>query len=76
MLLTYELRVWLSGEGGTWSNSYRFADRPEVATIGYLLEENREIFHDLYQGQVEECTLDLEYLEKRDREEVRSHVSA
>lgn len=70
LILTYELSIYLSNENGTWSDDFRFVDRPSMTEVNYLLEKAEETFQALFTGGIEIRSVTLGYLDKRDREEL------
>jgi hypothetical protein len=70
MIVNYELTIWISGGESTWSNEYRFVERPAFESIHFLLRECEAAFADLYSAQIEDRHVSVAYLCNEDRVEI------
>lgn len=68
MTLSFELHIWLSfQETYQHSTRYRFAERPEIATVKYLVERERSDFEELFGMAPEDQCASISFLKKKDR---------
>lgn len=64
---SFELSIYLSGADHTWSDTHRFPERPEVDTIKALMAVGYETFMALYDADVENVHVSLDYMDANDR---------
>lgn len=69
MNYTFELTIWLTGEHVSWNVAHRFDSRPGIETIKALVEEAENFFDDLFDCEVEERSLNLNYIDSDEEEE-------